>query len=271
MPTVRLIDDNDAQLGVVDVRDAIQKARDAGMDLVEVAPQSVPPVCRIMDYGKWMYSQRKKEQKAKSHRHETELKEIRIRTPKIGDHDLDIKLVHARDFLGRGDRVQFSLRFRGRELAHIDEGRKIFDHIKHGLEDISRVDQDFRFEGRRLTMTPAGAKKPPEKPGEKPAAKPAGRQPGPAGRSSQPAAPRRPSRPGPLPRPRSRSRRTKSPPADGDWLRVGVLLADLVPVPIWAGPVVLLRHFPRHRRQSPLHGRRVCYNGLYLYPLRGRE
>jgi translation initiation factor IF-3 len=178
VPTVRLIDENDQQLGVVDVRDAIQKAREAGMDLVEVAPQSVPPVCRIMDYGKWMYSQRKKEQKAKSHRHETELKEIRIRTPKIGDHDLDIKLGHARDFLSRGDRVQFSLRFRGRELAHIDEGRRIFDHIKKGLEDISRVDQDFRFEGRRLTMTlAAGAKKPPEKPGEKPAAKPAAAKP----------------------------------------------------------------------------------------------
>ena len=131
------------------------------MDLVEVAPQSQPPVCRIMDYGKWMYAQRKKEQKAKAHRHETELKEIRIRTPKISEHDLGIKVDRARGFLERGDRVQFTLRFRGRELAHIDEGQRIFDHIKTVLEDVGKVDQNYRFEGRRLTMTLASTGKPP--------------------------------------------------------------------------------------------------------------
>ena len=106
-----------------------------------------------MDYGKWMYTQNKKEQKAKAHRHETELKEIRIRTPKIGDHDRQIKVNRARDFLERGDRVQFTLRFRGRELAHIDEGRRIFEEIKEELGEISKVIQNYRFEGRRLTMT----------------------------------------------------------------------------------------------------------------------
>jgi translation initiation factor IF-3 len=131
----------------------MRQAQEVGMDLVEVAPQSQPPVCRIMDYGKWMYAQRKKEQKAKAHRHETELKEIRIRTPKIGEHDLGIKVVHAREFLERGDRVQFTLRFRGRELAHIDEGQRVLEHIKAVLEDVGKVDQDYRFEGRRLTMT----------------------------------------------------------------------------------------------------------------------
>jgi len=145
----------------VDIRDALQLARDAVMDLVEVAPQSQPPVCRIMDYGKWMYMQRKKEQKAKSHRHETELKEIRIRTPKIGDHDLEIKINHARGFLSRGDRVQFTLRFRGRELAHTEEGRKVFEHITEALAEVSKVDQPFRFEGRRLTMTLASTGKKP--------------------------------------------------------------------------------------------------------------
>jgi translation initiation factor IF-3 len=145
-------------VGIVEVRDALQQALDAGLDLVEVAPQASPPVCRIMDYGKWMYLQRKKEQKAKAHRHETELKEIRIKTPKIGDHDLEIKISHARGFLERGDRVQFTLRFRGRELAHIDEGRKVFERIKTELEDISKVDQNYRFEGRRLTMTLAALK-----------------------------------------------------------------------------------------------------------------
>ena len=128
-------------------------AREANMDLVEVAPNSRPPVCRIMDYGKWMYAERKKEQKSKAKRHETELKEVRIKTPKIGDHDLMIKVNRARDFLGRGDRVQFSLRFRGRELAHIDEGQKIFEKIKEHLEDAGKIVQNYRREGRRITMT----------------------------------------------------------------------------------------------------------------------
>ncbi len=155
-----MIDEQDAQIGIVEVREALARAREAGLDLVEVAPQSRPPVCRIMDYGKWKYAQRKKEQKSKSHRKETELKEIRIKTPKIDDHDLGIKINKARDFLSRGDRVQFSLRFRGRELAHIDEGRKVFQRIQQELSDVSKVDQGHRFEGRRITMTLApGGKK----------------------------------------------------------------------------------------------------------------
>jgi len=129
------------------------------MDLVEVAPQASPPVCRIMDYGKWKYAQRKKEQKSKAHRHETELKEVRIRTPKIGEHDLMIKINRARKFLERGDRVQFSLRFRGRELAHIDEGAKVFKRIQDDLADVSKIDQHFRREGRRITMTLAALPK----------------------------------------------------------------------------------------------------------------
>ena len=128
------------------------KAREAGLDLVEVSPMGRPPVCRIMDYGKWKYAQRKKEQKSKANRKENELKEIRIKTPKIGDHDLEIKIQHARDFLGRGDRVQFTLRFRGRELAHMDEGYKIFQHIREILSDIAKVDQSPRSEGKRIAM-----------------------------------------------------------------------------------------------------------------------
>ena len=125
---------------------------EAGFDLVEVAPQAKPPVCRIMDYGKYKYTQRKKEQKAKAQRHETELKEIRIKTPKIGDHDLGIKVNRARGFLERGDRVQFTLRFRGRELAHIDEGQRVLEDIKTQLAEVAKVDRNYRFEGRRLTM-----------------------------------------------------------------------------------------------------------------------
>jgi len=137
----------------VETREAILQAREAGFDLVEVAPQSRPPVCRIMDYGKWKYAQRKKEQHSKAKRHETELKEIRIKTPKIGDHDLEIKIKHAREFLARGDRVQFTLRFRGRELAHVDEGQKVFAKIQQDLSEVSKVDQGYRREGRRITMT----------------------------------------------------------------------------------------------------------------------
>ena len=184
---IRLIDENDEQLGIVDTREAMQRAMEAGMDLVEVAPQARPPVCRIMDYGKFKYAQRKKEQKSKAHRHETELKEIRIKTPKIGDHDLGIKISHARDFLERGDRVQFSLRFRGRELAHIDEGQKVFQSIKTSLQDVAKIDQDFRREGRRITMTlaPSGQ---PKKPAEKPADNPAEKKAEKAEKAPRPAA-----------------------------------------------------------------------------------
>ena len=156
---IRLVDENDQQLGIVEIAEALAKAQQAGMDLVEVAPQSKPPVCRIMDYGKWKYAQNKKEQKSKSHRHETELKEIRIKTPKIGDHDLQIKVTRAREFLQRGDRVQFTLRFRGRELAHIDEGQKFFASIREQLADVSKIDQDYRREGKRITMTLASTGK----------------------------------------------------------------------------------------------------------------
>ena len=159
-------------MGIVDTKESLLKARAVGMDLVEVDPHSRPPVCRIMNYGKWKYAQRKKETKSKSHRHETELKELRIKTPKIGDHDLGIKVTHARDFISRGDRVQFTLRMRGRELAHSEEGRRIFEQIKTQLADVAKVDQDTRFEGKRFTMTlaPLGMGGPAVK---KPSAKPA--------------------------------------------------------------------------------------------------
>lgn len=157
---VRLIDENQEQVGIIETREALQRALASGLDLVEVAPNSRPPVCRIMDYGKYKYAQKKKEQKAKAQRHETELKEIRIRTPKIGDHDLEIKVNHAREFLERGDRVQFSLRFRGRELAHKDEGIAVFARIKEALADVGKVIQDCKFEGRRISMALAPAKTP---------------------------------------------------------------------------------------------------------------
>jgi translation initiation factor IF-3 len=149
---VRLIDESNQQVGIVEIHEALARARQSGLDLVEVAPQSSPPVCRIMDYGKWKYAQRKREQRSRAKRHESTLKEIRIRTPKIGEHDLEIKLAHAREFLQRGDHVQFTLRFRGRELAHVEEGRKIFNRIIEELAELAKVEQHYRREGRRITM-----------------------------------------------------------------------------------------------------------------------
>ena len=157
---MRLIDQDNQQVGIVEVQEALARAQQGGLDLVEVAPQSNPPVCRIMDYGKWKYAQRKKEQRSRAKRHEGALKEIRIKTPKIGEHDLEIKLTRARDFLERGDHVQFTLRFRGRELAHVEEGRKIFDRIIEELAALAKVEQHYRREGRRITMklAPVGKK-----------------------------------------------------------------------------------------------------------------
>lgn len=183
----------------MDVHEAIQKARDAGLDLVEVSPTTKPPVCRIMDYGKWKYAQKKKEQKSKAHRHETKLKEITIKTPKIGAHDLQIKVEHAKEFLERGDRVQFTMRMRGRELAHLDLGRAVFEQIKAGLSEVAKVDQDSKFEGKRISMVlaPGGTKKPAQgqsaqpqpgqtQPNQAPASQP------PAGQTQTPPAPQDP-------------------------------------------------------------------------------
>ncbi|MHC4981540.1 MAG: translation initiation factor IF-3 [Planctomycetota bacterium] len=156
---IRLIDQNDQQVGIVELKEALAMAREARLDLVEVAPRSSPPVCRIFDYGKWKYARQKREQKAKAKRHESELKQIRIRTPKIGEHDLQIKIDHAREFLERGDRVQFTLRFRGRELAHVDEGKKVFERIRERLADVGKIERDYRMEGRQITMVLASVGK----------------------------------------------------------------------------------------------------------------
>jgi len=139
-------------VGIVDTRKAIEMARAANLDLVEVAPNANPPVCRIMDFGKYKYEQKKKERQSRAKHHTAELKEIRIKTPKISQHDLQIKIARARQFLQRGDRVQFTLRFRGREMAHVEMGKEIFENIKTSLADVSKVERDMRLEGRRLVM-----------------------------------------------------------------------------------------------------------------------
>ena len=148
---VRVIDENEEQVGVVDIQTARNLAIDAGLDLVEVAPQATPPVCRVMDYGKWKYEQKKKDRVAKSHRHEAVLKEVRMR-PKTDPHDQLIKVNRARDFLAKGNKVQFTMRFRGREMVHLGLGRDAFNRIKEELVELAKVERDFKMEGRRLTM-----------------------------------------------------------------------------------------------------------------------
>jgi translation initiation factor IF-3 len=138
-----------AQLGVLETAQAMTMAREAGMDLVEVAPLEKPPVCRIMDFGKFKYQQKKRQHK--SHAHHSRNKELRIR-PKIGDHDLMTKVNRAKEFLEQKDKVIFSVIFRGRENAHIDEGYKLVDRLRKELEEHAKLEQSPQMQGRRIVV-----------------------------------------------------------------------------------------------------------------------
>ncbi|MHC4148473.1 MAG: translation initiation factor IF-3 [Planctomycetota bacterium] len=150
---VRLIDESNNQVGIIDTSEAISQARELGLDLVEVAPASEPPVCRMMDYGKWLYQQKRKIRDAhKKHQyHSTTLKEIRLR-PGTDKHDLDIKLNHAREFLEKGHKVQFTVFFRGRQLLHKDRGYALLEEIVESLEDLAKVEQSSRMSAKRMTL-----------------------------------------------------------------------------------------------------------------------
>ncbi|MHC4171392.1 MAG: translation initiation factor IF-3 [Planctomycetota bacterium] len=156
-PKIRLIDESSNQVGIVDTREALAKAREAGLDLVEVAPTSDPPVCRVMDYGKWQYEQKRKIREAhkaqkKDQRHAGTLKEIRLR-PETDKHDLDIKLKHAHEFLEKGHKVQFTMFFRGRQMLHRDHGYVMLEQITQSLEDLARVERPARMAaGKRMTL-----------------------------------------------------------------------------------------------------------------------
>lgn len=154
---VRLIDENNAQVGIVTVQEAQHRANEAGMDLVEVAPNSKPPVCRIMDYGKWIYQQKRKAKESQKKQHVVSLKEIRLR-PKIDDHDREIKVNHAAKFLEKGHKVQFTMQFRGREMMHQDLGHQIMDEIVQTLSEIGKIERPSQMLGRRMTMVMAPAK-----------------------------------------------------------------------------------------------------------------
>jgi len=148
---VRLIGEDNEQVGVIETDKAMAMAKEAGLDLVEVSPNSRPPVCRIMDYGKWKYQQKKKEAKAKAHSKQSELKEVRMR-PGTDDHDMNIKMDRAREFLEEGHKVQFTMMFKGRQMAHKDIGYRGFQDVAKELEEVAKVEVPPRSMGRRMTM-----------------------------------------------------------------------------------------------------------------------
>jgi len=140
-------------VGIVERYVAMGKAREAGLDLVEVSPNSDPPVCRIMDYGKWLYEQKRKlrESRKKSLHHSATLKEIRLR-PETDKHDLEIKLRHAHEFLEKGHKVQFTMFFRGRQMLHKDRGHEMLNEIAEEMQDLAKIERPSRMAGRRMTL-----------------------------------------------------------------------------------------------------------------------
>jgi len=150
VPQVRVISAEGEQLGVMSSADALAAARQQGLDLVEVAADSKPPVCRIMDYGKFKYQQKKR--LAKQHTHQSKLKEVRLR-PKTGDHDLQVKIGKAREFLSNKDKVQLAVTFKGRELAHIDEGEKVMNQVIIALEEIGKIEAPPKRADKRIVCT----------------------------------------------------------------------------------------------------------------------
>ncbi len=148
---VRVIGENNEQLGVMSIEEAMKLAEEAGVDLVKIAPNAAPPVCRIIDYGKFRYEQSRKEKEAKKKQKVIEIKEIRM-SPNIDTNDLNTKIAAARKFLQKGDRVKVTLRFRGREMAHMNNSKYMLDDFAEALADIAVVEKAPKVEGRSLTM-----------------------------------------------------------------------------------------------------------------------
>jgi translation initiation factor IF-3 len=148
---IQLIDHTGQNQGTVETVVAIRMAQEAGMDLVEISPNTSPPVCKIMDYGKYKYSAQKKAAEARKRQKIVEIKEIKLR-PMIDDHDYDVKMRAMQRFFEEGDKVKITLRYRGREMAHQEIGTKLLDKIKSDVAELAKVEQDARFEGRQVVM-----------------------------------------------------------------------------------------------------------------------
>jgi len=148
---VRLIDHEGQQAGIVALEEALRIAEDTGLDLVEVAPNSKPPVCRIMDYGKYRYQQAKKTKDAKKKQTVIQVKEVKMR-PKTDEHDIKYKIAHIKRFLSEGNRAKVTIQFRGREIAHPDQAKRIIDRVLQDMDGIGVIDQHPKMEGRRMVF-----------------------------------------------------------------------------------------------------------------------
>ncbi len=148
---VRVVAENGDQLGVMTVQEAMKMAEDAGLDLVKIAPTAKPPVCKIVDYGKYRYEQIRKDKEAKKKQRVIEIKEIRL-SPNIDTNDLNTKINAARKFLSKGDKVKITLRFRGREMAHMGTSKHILDDFAKEMSDIAVIEKAPKVEGRSMTM-----------------------------------------------------------------------------------------------------------------------
>jgi translation initiation factor IF-3 len=148
---VQLIDDTGQNRGVVAFFDALRIAEDAGLDLVEISPNATPPVCKILDYGKYRFLEQKKANEARKKQKTVEVKEVKLR-PGIDDHDYDVKMRAMRGFFEEGNKVKITLRFRGREMAHQDLGLKVLDRVKADVGEIAKVEMEPNFEGRQVVM-----------------------------------------------------------------------------------------------------------------------
>ncbi|MBI2238833.1 MAG: translation initiation factor IF-3 [Actinobacteria bacterium] len=157
-PQVRLVGPDGAQIGIVATQDALRRAQELDLDLVEVAPQAVPPVCRIMDYGKYKYERDIRQKEARKKQARIEVKEIKFR-PKIDPHDYATKKGHVERFLRAGSRVKVTIMFRGREMAHTELGRRILDRLVEDLKDLAVVDSAPKQDGRNMIMVIAPTKK----------------------------------------------------------------------------------------------------------------
>jgi translation initiation factor IF-3 len=152
--SIRLIDADGEMVGVVSIREGLDMAAEVGLDLVEVSPNADPPVCKILDFGKYKYEVQKKKNEARKKQKVIDIKEIKLR-PNIDDNDYNIKMRNMRKFLEDGDKVKITLRFRGREMAHQDLGVKVLDRVREGLDDLAKVEQFPKMEGRQMVMVMA--------------------------------------------------------------------------------------------------------------------
>ena len=174
VPEIRVIDDEGQMVGVMSPKEALEIARSKNLDLIEIVPNAKPPVCKIVEFGKWKYEQQKKEKQAKKSSHQQLLKEIRFH-PRTDTHDFEFKIRHARTFIEEGHKVKAYVQFKGREVTYKQFGEKLLNDFKARMEDIAKVDQDISMMGRMMSMvlSPSGKKKaaapkpPKEKPDEK--------------------------------------------------------------------------------------------------------